>query len=244
MFSEQGLIPIDMEAANIQSIIDQAKKLNHQIELIGHAKSGKEAIVYRVLLDGQPAAMKVYKNPEKRTFKNTGDYLLGKFYRESSHRKAIKKGNKFAKKLKHENWIKREFFMLQQLHKLGAKIPEPFLQIDNAILMQFLGDDENIAPRLCDIVLSKTEAQNVFDLIIKTVLIFWNFGIVHADLSAYNILYWNNEPYIIDFPQVIDRRNHPNSTEILNRDLKNIYQYFSKFIEIDFNELLNQFQLT
>lgn len=125
---------------NFSRIIEQAKKLNHTIEILSNIKSGKEAIVYRAMLDGQLVAMKMYKNPEERTFKNTGAYLIGKQYRRTSERKAIAKNNRFAKKLKRENWVKREFFMLRQLFERGADIPEPLLQIDNAVFMQLLGD--------------------------------------------------------------------------------------------------------
>lgn len=225
----------------IQKLFDEVKRLNHKIEMVSVVKSGKEAIVYKVRLDNQLVAMKLYKKPEERSFQNTEQYLIGKHYKKSSHRKAILKGNKFSQKLKHENWVKREFFMLEKLYGLGAKIPKPIIQIEDAIFMEFLGEDEVVAPRLCDIDLTVSEAKKIFEKIITNMLIFWNFGIVHADLSAYNILWWKNDPYIIDFPQAIDKRTHPNSEEILDRDLKNITKYFSKFIKIDIEKIKNLF---
>lgn len=225
----------------ILNIFDEAKNLNYKIEMVSNIKSGKEATVYKILLNDQLVAMKLYKKPEERSFKNTDQYLIGKFYKKPSHRKAVAKGNKFAKKLKHENWVKREFFMLEKLYDLGAKIPKPILQIKDSIFMEFLGNNEISAPRLCDIVLSQKEAKYAFEKIIETMVICWNFGIVHADLSEYNILWWENEPYIIDFPQSLDKRTHPNIEEILNRDLKNITKFFGKFIKIDFNETKKAF---
>lgn len=222
---------------NLNHIIEQAIKLNHKIEVFSNIKSGKEATVYKAILDSHFVAMKVYKNPEERSFKNAGAYLMGKYYRRPSERKAIAKNNKFAKKLKHENWVKREFFMLKKLFDRGANIPKPILQIDNTIFMELLGDKHSVAPRLCDIVLNKNDAQRAFDLVLRSVEIFWDFGIVHADLSAYNILWWKSNPYIIDFPQSIDKRMHPNPREILERDLRNIVKYFSKHIKIDLNEI-------
>jgi RIO kinase 1 len=215
---------------NINDIIGQAAKLNHQVKLLSSIKSGKEATVYRAILGGNLVAMKIYKKPEERNFKNTEVYLLGKYYQKTSHRRAIAKNNKFAKKLKHENWVRREFFMLQKLFNLGANIPKPILQIDDAIFMEILGDKNVIAPRLCDIKLEKREAKKIFNLVIKNIKLFWDFGIVHADLSEYNILWWNSKPYIIDFPQSIDRRTYPNPKKILNRDLENIVNYFSKYM--------------
>jgi len=226
---------------DIQKIIEEAKRLNHKIEMVSNVKSGKEATVYKVILDDKLVAMKVYKKPEERSFKNTGQYLMGKYYKKPSHRKAVEKGNKFAKKLKHQNWVKREYFMLEQLYNLGAKIPKPVLQVEDAIFMELLGNQDFVAPRLCDINLTANEAESAYKKVIETIIVFWNFGIVHADLSEYNILWWNNEPYIIDFPQALDKRTNPNAEEILDRDLRNITKFFGKFIEIDFDEIKKAF---
>ena len=223
-------------------ILEQAKKLNHEIKIVSSIKSGKKARVYRVMLDGDLVAMKVYKKPEERNFKNTGAYLLGKYYRRSSERRAVAKNNKFAKKLKHENWVKREFFMLQKLFESGANIPRPILQIDDAIFMELLGNENLVAPRLCDIELEKTEAEKAFNSVIKSMEVFWNFGIVHADLSEFNILWWKSRPYIIDFPQSIDRRMHPNPIEVLDRDLKNVVKYFSRYLDIDLEQIKHGFE--
>lgn len=216
------------------SVIDEAKALGHTVEVISHIKSGKEASVFCVILDGEIIAMKVYKNPEERSFQNTDEYLAGKFYKSPSARRAVAKKNKFGKKLKHENWIKREFFMLQKFHEAGATIPRPILQINNAIFMELLGDKNGVAPRLIDVELNPNEASAAYQSIIESMVIFWEQGIVHADLSPYNILWWKSKPFIIDFPQSIDRRLHPDSYTILERDLGNIAKYFNKYTVIDF----------
>ncbi|MBI5358503.1 hypothetical protein HZB69_02640 [Candidatus Amesbacteria bacterium] len=213
----------------LNNIIEQVSKLGHKIEIFSNIKSGKEETVYRVILDDQLVAMKVYKNPEEINFKNTSEYLTGKFYKRLSERKAVAKNNKFAKKLKHKNWVKREFFMLEKLFNNGAMIPKPILQVEDAIFMELLGDEFTVAPRLCDIRLSTDEAMRTKDLILKNMELFWNSGIVHADLSEYNILWWKDNPYIIDFPQSIDVRTHPNSKELFNRDILAVQKYFSKY---------------
>lgn len=224
-------------------IIEQVKKSGHKLEVLSNIKSGKEATVYRVILDGNLVAMKIYTNPEERSFKNMGTYLLGKYYKKPSERRAVAKNNKFAKKLRHKNWVKREFFMLQKLFNNGAIIPRPILQVDNAIFMELLGDINVVAPRLCDIEFNKGEAEKAFKLILNSMKIFWEFGIVHADLSEFNILWWRENPYIIDFPQSVDRRTHPNPREILERDIKNIVNYFSKYQDINYNEIMNEFKV-
>ncbi|KKR07437.1 MAG: RIO-like protein kinase [Parcubacteria group bacterium GW2011_GWC2_39_14] len=230
-----------MKIDNIEVILEQAKKLNHTLEVISEIKSGKEATVYQVLLDGKLLAMKVYKNQEDKTLKNAGQYLSGKHYAKPSQRRATEKGNKFSKKLNYDNWVKREFYILEKLFKLGAQIPEPILQIENAVFMEYLGDKENSAPRLCDLNLSKKEAEAAFPIVLETALIFWNSGIIHADLSPYNILWWKNKPYVIDFPQAIDKRTNPDALKFLERDLQNVVKHFSKFMEIDYEKIRNQF---
>lgn len=227
---------------NLDHIIEQAQKLGHKIEIGLNIKSGKEATVYRAKLDGHLVAAKIYKKPEERNFKNSGAYLLGKYYRRSSERRAVAKNNRFAKKLKHENWIRREFFMLQKLFDNGAKIPQPILQIEDAIFMELLGTENMVAPRLCDIELDKSEVEDAFNSIIKSMKTFWDFGIIHADLSEFNILWWKSKPYIIDFPQAVDKRTHSNPKEILSRDIANIGKYFSKYKDIDLEEIKSKFE--
>lgn len=228
---------------SIEHIVEQASKLGHTLTVLSDIKSGKEAVVYRVLLDGDIVAMKMYKKPEERDFKNTALYLEGKYYRKPSERRAAVKGGAFARKLRHENWVKREFFMLKKLFDSGASIPRPILQIDDALFMELLGNRNAVAPRLCDVNLDVGEAKQVFDEIIRNVEIFWNEGIVHADLSAFNILWWNSSPYIIDFPQSVDRRMHPNARELLDRDLENVARYFGKYhLDISLSEIKSTFQ--
>lgn len=217
----------------MQSIREKAIHLGHTLE-IGHPiKSGKEATVYRVTLDGSLVAMKLYKPPEERTFRNTNEYLLGKFYKNTSERKAINQKNAFGKKLLHANWIRREYFMLEKLFSLGASIPKPILHIESAIFMELLGDETVIAPRLCDMRFSEDNASSTLDTVLESMRIFWEFGIVHADLSEYNILFWKEKPYIIDFPQAINRKEHPNAEEMLMRDIRNVMKFFRKFTEGD-----------
>ena len=217
----------------MESIREKAIHLGHTLEIKEPIKSGKEATVYRAILDGKGVAMKLYKPPEERTFRNTDAYLLGKFYKNTSERKAIKKKNTFGKKLLHANWIRREYFMLEKLFSLGASIPKPILHIESAIFMELLGNETETAPRLCDMRFSEDDASSTLDTVLESMRIFWEFGIVHADLSEYNILFWKGKPYIIDFPQAINRKEHPNAEEMLIRDLRNVMKFFRKFTEVD-----------
>ncbi|MFA5946336.1 MAG: RIO1 family regulatory kinase/ATPase [Patescibacteria group bacterium] len=230
-----------MNSLAIQTVTEHAKRLGHTVEIVSSIKSGKEASVFRALLDGKLTAIKVYKDPSEGGFKNTDVYLDGKFYKNASEERAVASKNKFGKKLKQENWIKREFYMLQRFYMAGAMIPKPLLLIDNAIFMELLGSDETVASRLIDVKLTATEASSALRSIIESVRIFWNLGVVHADLSAYNILWWNQKPFIIDFPQSIDVRTHPDARIILERDINNIAKYFNKYIPVDTEEIKKKF---
>lgn len=226
---------------SLDDILEQAQKTHHNLEVLFQIKSGKEATVHKVLFDGEPVAMKVYKTPEERTFQNTAQYIEGKHYRLPSHRKAVAKGNAFGKRLVHDNWVKREYFMLEKLFELGAKIPRPVARLGSAVLMEFLGDDSGPAPRLSDVRLTKEEAETAFESIMETMNIFWEFGIVHGDLSEFNILWWDETPYVIDFPQAIDKRTHPHHRGMLDRDLQNLAKYFGKYFEVQYDRLRERF---
>lgn len=223
------------------SIIEQAKALGHQVEIISHIKSGKEASVFRVLLNGELVAMKMYKSPGERSFKNDDSYLAGKFYKTASERRAVAKKNKFGRALKYDNWIKREFFLLQKFYEAGASLPRPIIQIGNAVFMQLLGDRDEIAPRLVDVELTADEAARAFETILSAVKIFYDLGVVHGDLSAYNILWWESRPYIIDFPQSIDVRLNPDAHSVLVRDLENVMSYFNRYFTVDRTKIFSQF---
>ncbi|MGD0328257.1 MAG: RIO1 family regulatory kinase/ATPase [Minisyncoccia bacterium] len=196
-------------------------------------RSGKEAVVYSVQADGKRYALKVYKHPDERSFQKNDEYLEGKFYSTPSVRKAILKGNKFAKKFLHTSWVKREYSLLKHLNKLGASVPRVYDWTPTSILMEFIGDDTGPAPRLVDIQLDPSEASHALDAILQTVQIFLDAGVVHSDLSAYNVLWWQGKPYVIDFPQTIDVRQNPNTEKLLKRDIENVAKYFEKYQPVD-----------
>ncbi len=204
-------------------------KKNISLELIRQLSSGKEAVVYLVSKNERLLALKVYKDFTTRSFKNNQEYLAGKHVQTPSERKAMQRKNRFGKDLMHRLWVKREFYMLKKLFNSGIDIPEPIEMTRNSILMEYIGDEGYPAPLLKDVSLSPKEALKVYKKIKKDIELMYENGIVHGDLSAFNILYWNGKPYIIDFPQSLDIRNNPNAAEILQRDRDNISKWYQQY---------------
>ena len=107
--------------------------------------------------------------------------------------------------------------------------------------MEFIGNGGECAHRLIDLDPDRETAESIFQSILENIKLFLENGIVHGDLSAYNILYWDDKAFIIDFPQCIDIRNYPNPWEVLERDLNNVINYFKKYIEMDEEKVKEEF---
>lgn len=225
---------------NLENIFEEYKTKWINLEFISEIKSWKEAEVIKVKSWDNFLALKIYKNPEERTFKNNADYLAGKFYKSINERKAVKAKNSFSKKLIHSNWVRREFYMLEKIYSLWGSIPRPIDYTLDTILMELVWDENSVWQKLKDVIFEIEEAKKVFNLIIDNVRIFYKVWIVHSDLSAFNILYYNSKIYIIDFPQSIDVRTNPNVKNFLERDIRNVCEYFKKHFEIDTDEKLNK----
>jgi RIO kinase 1 len=227
-----------------KDLLDLIQDLGHRAEMQQEIKSGKEATVYKILLDGVSVALKVYVVPENNDFKNNQKYLENKFYKTKSHERAVEKKSKFGKQLQFTNWVTSEYHLMESLYESGASIPEPIMQLENAIVMELIGDDTQVAPRLQDADMdkyTKLEIQKIFDTVLDTVRLTLSLGFVHGDLSSYNILLWKDKPYVIDFPQAVDVITNPNAITLLTRDLTILCKFFSRYIEVNQNSLLQEF---
>ncbi len=227
---------------DLEKVLKDYEHKNFHLQDPKQIKSGKEATVFVVLNDGKPLALKVYVDPSFRSFKNNIKYLEGKYFRKPSEKKAVLKGNKFGKSLIHRSWVRREFFLLEKLHELEANVPKVYAWTKDSILMEFIGN-ETTAPRLVDIILTEDQSCKAFDLILKDIDLLLQCGIVHGDLSSYNILWWKEKPWIIDLPQAIDIRQNPNRNSLLKRDIDNIISYFTEYFEINKEEIYKRFNL-
>ena len=206
-----------------KNICSEWVKKYPSFEVVGTIKSGKEANVWLVQIKEIPYALKVYDPMAQLSTK--GQYTEGQWINESSLRKAVKQKTKIGKTLQQKLWTKREYYLLKKLFEQGAIVPEVFDYTDNTILMQYLGDEIGFAPRLIDIELSVSVKTQILVEIEASIKLFLDNGIVHGDLSAYNILWWDGKPWVIDFPQAVDVRHNPNWKQFYERDMQNIKKY-------------------
>jgi RIO kinase 1 len=139
----------------------------------------------------------------------------------------MQKRTAFGEEVRHRSWIAYEFTTLEILHAAGADVPKPYAMEKNAILMGYVGDLSNAAPALNSINLTLDEARPLYERVIRNVDLMLTHGRIHGDLSAYNILYWNGDITLIDFPQVVLPDSNPASWNIFLRDVTRICQYFS-----------------
>lgn len=208
-------------------------------DVLKRVKGGKEASVYQcrsgVAVDAPLVAAKVYRPRSLRNLKNDGQYREGRTDLNEEGNAIVKaddiyamqKRSKYGEGLRHQSWIAYEFSTLELLHEAGADVPKPYAMESNAILMGFVGDYGSAAPALSSISLEPDEANPLFDRVIRNIDIMLTHGRIHGDLSAYNILYWEGDITLIDFPQVVIPESNPASWNIFLRDVTRICQYFS-----------------
>lgn len=213
--------------------IDHLRQDFEDLEYLREVKSGKEATVHLVKSQGELLALKVYKphavNSARGTYMHTGQ-LDGRVQR------ALKKRTERGKKMEKSLWTYTEYNNLNKLYESGASVPEVYGFTSAAILMQFIGDGINPAPRLSETSLTLAQAEHALDVVIENILIFYEAGVIHGDLSAYNILWFNEHPYIIDFPQALNIYHNRNAFPKLMKDLENTTRYFEAFPELKVHE--------
>ncbi|MCD4740068.1 serine protein kinase RIO [archaeon] len=199
-----------------KSTIDAIWKLIRKKELDGLdylISTGKEANVFRVLLKEKPRACKIYRY-ETTSFPNMGEYIQGdpRFEIRKNRRDLIKA------------WCKKEFKNLELARNAGCRVPRPYAAHSNVLIMQFIGDKE-AAPTLKETILD--DYKSAFWMIANDLKKMYQAGLIHADLSEYNVLIWKGETWIIDMGQSV-LLSHPKAKEFLKRDIKNMIKYFKE----------------
>ena len=199
-------------------------------EVLGQLMSGKEATVYVVRCGDDIRCAKVYKEASQRSFRNNASYQEGRKVKNSRQARAMEKGSRFGRKMQEEVWQSAEVDALYRLAAAGVRVPQPHLCYEGVLLMDLIVDaDGHPAPRLNDVELSEELALEFHALLIEQVVRMLCAGIIHGDLSEYNILVGEDGPVIIDMPQAIDAAGNSNAAEMLARDVINLRSYFSSF---------------
>ncbi len=199
-------------------------------EVIGQLMSGKEATVYIVRCGEHIRCAKVYKEANQRNFRNNASYQEGRKVKNSRQARAMEKGSRYGRKMQEEVWQSAEVDALYRLAAAGVRVPQPHLCHEGVLLMDLVVDAEgHPAPRLNDVELSEEMALEFHATLINQVVRMLCAGIIHGDLSEYNILVGEGGPVIIDLPQAIDAAGNSNAAEMLERDVNNLRSYFSAF---------------
>jgi RIO kinase 1 len=199
-------------------------------DVVRQLMSGKEATVYVVRCGDDVRCAKVYKEANKRSFRQSVDYTEGRKVKNSRQGRAMAKGSKFGRESQEAAWQSAEVDALYRLANAGVRVPEPYNFYEGVLLMELVTDaNGNAAPRLNDITFSAEEARVHHRTLIKEVVRMLCAGIVHGDLSEFNILMSADGPVIIDLPQAVDAAGNNNAREMLERDVRNLSDYFGRF---------------
>ena len=192
--------------------------------------SGKEAMVFVVRCGEETRCAKVYKEADKRSFRQAVDYTENRKTKNSRQARAMAKGTRFGREAQERAWQSAEVQALYRLAGAGVRVPHPFNFHEGVLLMELVTDAEgNAAPRLNDVELTPQLARHLHEVLIREVVRMLAAGIVHGDLSEYNILLGADGPVIIDLPQAVDAAGNNHAPRMLVRDVDNLRGFFGRF---------------
>ena len=199
-------------------------------EVVRQLMSGKEATVYVVRCGDDIRCAKVYKEANKRSFRQSVDYTEGRKVKNSRRARAMEKGTNYGRKAQEEAWQNAEVDALYRLAAAGVRVPKPYNFHEGVLLMELVTDSAgNAAPRLNDLVLTAELSREYHRILITQVVRMLCAGIVHGDLSEYNVLVDSTGPVIIDLPQAIDAAANNHASQMLQRDVENLANYFGQY---------------
>jgi RIO kinase 1 len=218
--------------------------MHHISDVLARVRGGKEANVYRCV--GHPSTgmdflvAKVYRPRMFRNLRNDKMYREGRAIlsqdgqalNQSVHgdrlQRALGKKTAYAQQVEHTSWLMHEYTTMQTLYQAGAAVPKPIAASENAILMEYFGNETIAAPTLNAVTLEADEANTLFAEVVRNVELMLSHGLIHGDLSAYNILYWDGQITLIDFPQVVKTQGNSQAQFVLQRDIERICDYFAQ----------------
>jgi RIO kinase 1 len=199
-------------------------------EVVSRLMSGKEADVYVVQSKGVLCCAKVYKEARTRSFSQLAQYQEGRKGRNSRQARAMQKNTRYGRKETEEAWKNAEVDALRLLAEAGVRVPQVYNYVAGILLMEFVADaDGNAAPRLNDLRLTGPTAREYHRELIKEIVLMLCAGIIHGDLSEYNVLVGRDGLVIIDLPQAVNAAGNNNARSMLERDVGNITAYFGRF---------------
>jgi RIO kinase 1 len=223
-------------------IADPEPYVDHDL---GSIKTGKEAEVFlveRVAPDGRscllahkryrPRAVRYKGELQELGFQRAADFVNDRAYRDgrtignSRDRRAIKRKSRHGRAVLRQDWPDNEFTMLERLNRAGVAVPYPVARTADGVLMQYLGSRTMAAPRLVHARLERPGVEAAAAQVIDDLTRMVAAGIVHADLSVYNLLWWDERVWIIDVPQAVDIGTNDNALDFLHRDLVNVGEWF------------------
>ncbi|WP_226661790.1 PA4780 family RIO1-like protein kinase [Microbulbifer aggregans] len=199
-------------------------------EVMAQLMSGKEAQVYVVRCGDSLRCAKVFKEAKQRSFKQAVQYQEGRKMRNSRRARAMSKKTRYGQKEQEQAWLSAEVDALYRLASAGVRVPEPYGFVDGVLLMELVADEEGYAaPRLDDVTLTAEQARDYHGQVMADVVRMLCAGLVHGDLSEFNVLLDRDGPVIIDLPQAVDAAGNNNAAMMLQRDVDNMRAYFGRF---------------
>jgi len=210
----------------LQALIDEGLIDGVQRQLM----SGKEAMVFVVRCGEETRCAKVYKEATHRSFRQAVDYTENRKVKNTRQARAMAKGTKFGRQAQEAAWQSAEVDALYRLAAAGVRVPKPYNFHEGVLLMELVADDNGeAAPRLNDVAFTAEAAQRHHTALVREVVRMLCAGIVHGDLSEFNILLSHDGPVIIDLPQAVDAAGNNHASRMLLRDVDNLRQYFGRF---------------
>ena len=199
-------------------------------EVLRPLQAGKEAQIFLVRSQGETRVAKVYKEATERSFKHRSDYTEGRRVRNSRQQRAMNKNTRFGRQQNEAAWRSAEVDCLYKAFEAGVRVPTPYEFVESVLIMELIGNGQGApAPRLSDLSWSPKDAKALLEHLIQEVVRMLCAGVVHGDLSDFNILVDTEGPVIIDFPQAVDPAANRQAKRLLLRDVTNLTNFLGRF---------------
>ncbi|MEC7948289.1 MAG: PA4780 family RIO1-like protein kinase, partial [Myxococcota bacterium] len=199
-------------------------------EVVRPLMSGKEADVFLVVAGGEPRVAKLYKEATTRSFKHRAEYTEGRRTKNTRQQRAMSRRSRYGREQEEAAWRSAEVDAIYRLKAAGVRVPEPYDFVDGILIMELIADEDGQpAPRLVDVTLNRQEAEATHLQLVREITRMLCAGLVHGDLSDFNVLMTPSGPVVIDFPQAVDAATNNNARRMLLRDVRNVTSFLARF---------------